>query len=313
MSGRKLAGEKPSGWTVDLSLIAVALIWGATFILVKQALAGVSTLLFLTLRFAFATVALALIFRKEFRNADVSRAMRGGLIAGCFLFSGYVLQTFGLKYTSASKTGFITGLYIPLVPLFSSLIYKKLPKVSEIMGVLAAFTGMALMTIQKSFFDIGLGDLLVAGCAVAYAFHILVLGRFAGSANLGVLTVVQIATAAALSSGTFWWAEPVHIQWSAGLWVALLVTSLLATALAFAVQTWAQRYSSPTRTALIFSMEPLFAWATSYVVVGEVLSKRATFGGVLILAGILMVELKPIPGFSFLVSRFSLLKRAGDR
>jgi drug/metabolite transporter (DMT)-like permease len=292
MTGGQLAGQKPPGWAVDLSLIAVALIWGATFILVKQALAGVSTLLFLALRFAIATLALALIFRKEFRAADVSRAVRGGLIAGCFLFSGYVLQTFGLKYTSASKTGFITGLYIPLVPLFSSIIYKKIPRKSEVMGVLAAFTGMAMMTVQKSFLDIGKGDWLVAGCAVAYAFHILVLGRFAGSANLGVLTVVQIATAAALSAGTFWWAEPVHIEWSAGLWVALLVTSLLATALAFSVQTWAQRYSSPTRTALIFSMEPVFAWATSYVVAGEVLSKRAAVGGALILAGILMVEVR---------------------
>jgi|HubBroStandDraft_3_1064219.scaffolds.fasta_scaffold97185_1 drug/metabolite transporter (DMT)-like permease len=293
-----MSGKKPAGWLVDSSLIAVALIWGTTFILVKQALAGVSTLLFLTLRFALATVALALIFRKELRHIKTGSALRGGLIAGVFLFSGYVLQTFGLKYTSASKTGFITGLYIPLVPLFSSLIYKKIPRSSEVIGVLLAFSGMALMTIQKSFLDIGRGDLLVAGCAVAYAFHILVLGRFAGSANLGVLTVVQIATAAALSSGTFWWAEPVHIQWSAGLWLALLVTSLLATALAFAVQTWAQRYSSPTRTALIFSMEPVFAYATSYVVAGEVLSKRAAFGGFLILAGILMVELKPAQGKS---------------
>jgi drug/metabolite transporter (DMT)-like permease len=293
-----MSGQKPSGWLVDLSLIAVALIWGTTFILVKQALAGVSTLLFLTIRFAIATLALALIFRKEFRHANIARGVRGGLIAGSLLFAGYVLQTTGLKYTSASKTGFITGLYIPLVPLFSSLIYKKLPRMSEVMGVLAAFTGMALMTIQKSFLDVGLGDLLVAGCAVVYAFHILALGRFAGSANLGVLTVVQIATAAVLSAGTFWWAEPVHVQWSAGLWSALLITGLLATALAFGVQTWAQRFSSPTRTALIFSMEPLFAWATSYVVAGEVLSKRAAFGGILILAGILMVELKPFRGSS---------------
>src|ERR1700683_1714742 len=150
MSRRETSGQKPPGWTVDLSLIAVALIWGTTFILVKQALAGVSTLLFLTLRFAIAALALALIFRKEFRQPNLARGLRGGLIAGGFLFCGYVLQTFGLKYTSSSKTGFITGLYIPLVPLFSSLIYKKIPRPAEVMGVLAAFTGMALMTIQES-------------------------------------------------------------------------------------------------------------------------------------------------------------------
>lgn len=286
-------GTRPPGWLVDLSLISVALIWGSTFVLVKDALADVSTLLFLTIRFALAALALALIFRKELHCPNFSRGLRGGLIAGVCLFGGYVLQTFGLRYTSAAKAGFITGLYIPLVPLFGSLIYRKLPRTSEILGVLAAFAGLALMTIQRDFFDIGRGDLLVAGCAVAYSFHILVLGRFAGSAGVGVLTVVQIATGAAIGAGTFWWAEPVRVRWTAGVWIALLVTSLLATALAFSVQTWGQRYSSPTRTAVIFAMEPVFAWATSYVLAGEVLSRRAAFGGVLILAGILLVELKP--------------------
>lgn len=285
--------RKPPGWLVDFSLVAVALIWGATFILVKQALGEISTLLFLTLRFSIATIVLALIFHKRFRQENIGRAVRAGFLAGSLLFTGYVLQTFGLKYTSASKTGFITGLYIPLVPLFSSVIYKKTPQTSEIMGVLAAFTGLALMSIQRTLFDIGLGDVLVAGCAVAYAFHILVLGRFAGSADVGVLTVAQIATTALLSAATFRWAEPAHLHWTASVWVALLVTGLLATALAFSVQTWAQRYSSPTRTALIFSTEPVFAWVASYLLAGEVLSERAAIGAALILSGILLVELKP--------------------
>jgi len=284
---------RPAGWQVDLSLIAVALIWGVTFILVKEALAGISTLLFLAIRFSIATVALAIIFHKQLTRANFSQGIRGGVIAGCFLFTGYVLQTFGLKHTSAAKTGFITGLYIPLVPIFSSLIYRRLPNPAEVTGVLMAFAGTVLMTVQSSLFDIRMGDLLVAGCAVAFSFHILALGRFAGSSALGVLAVTQIGTTALLSCVTFWWAEPVHVQWSSTVATALLVTSLLATALAFSVQTWGQRYSSPTRTALIFAMEPVFAWATSYVVAGEVLSGRAVIGGLLILSGILMVELKP--------------------
>jgi drug/metabolite transporter (DMT)-like permease len=289
-----MTAEKPRRWLVDLSLVGVCLIWGATFILVKRALADISTLLFLTLRFTAATAVLVLIFRKQFRSPNLRMSLRAGVLAGLCLFSGYVLQTFGLKYTSASKTGFLTGLYIPLVPLFSAVIYKKIPQISELCGVGAAFAGMALMTIQSDLLDINRGDLLVAGCAVAYAFHILLLSRFAGSANLGVLIVTQIATGMGVGAGTFWWTEPVRVEWTANVWVALVVTSLLATALAFSVQTWAQRWSSPTRTALIFSMEPLFAWATSYVVAGEVLSRRGTLGAVLILSGILLVELKPV-------------------
>jgi drug/metabolite transporter (DMT)-like permease len=111
--------------------------------------------------------------------------------------------------------------------------------------------------------------------------------------NIGVFLVAQIATGAAVGAATFWWAEPVRIQWSVPLITALAVTSLFATALAFSIQTWAQRWTSPTRTALIFALEPVFAWITSFLLLGEVLSRRAGVGAALILAGILMVELKP--------------------
>jgi drug/metabolite transporter (DMT)-like permease len=215
------------------------------------------------------------------------------VLAGIFLFGGYVLQTAGLKFTSASKAGFITGLYVPLVPIIGGLAYQKLPQMSELIGVVIAVAGTILLTVQKDILDIGRGDLLVAGCAAAFACHIVILGRFAPKSNLGLLTVAQIATGALLGAATFWWVEPVRLAWSTNVWVALAVTSLLATALAFSIQTWAQRWSSPTRTALIFSLEPVFAWLTSYLVAGEVLSQRGMAGAALILAGILIVELKP--------------------
>jgi drug/metabolite transporter (DMT)-like permease len=288
-----MTGQRPAGWKVDGSLIAVALVWGATFVLVKQALADVSTLLFLTLRFSVAAVVLALIFRNEFRAPNALVSLRRGAFAGIFLFVAYVLQTAGLKFTSASKAGFITGLYVPLVPIMGGLIDRKLPQISELAGVAMACVGMFLLTVQTNILDIGRGDLLVAGCAVAYTIQMVILGRFAPVSNLGVLTVSQIATGALIGAATFWWVEPVRIAWSPSVWVALAVTSLLATALAFTIQTWAQRWTSPTRTALIFALEPVFAWVTSYLVAGEVLSRRAAVGAALILGGVLTVELKP--------------------
>jgi len=284
---------RPAGWLVDLSLVGVSLIWGATFVLVKQALADVSTLLFLTLRFTIAAAVLAMVFRAELRSANLRRSFQGGLLAGVFLFAGYVLQTFGLKFTTASKAGFLTGLYVPLVPLFSSMVYQRLPQFTELIGVATAFAGVVLLTVQRDILEIGPGDLLVIACAGAYAIHILVLGRFAPVSSVGLLSVGQIATGACLGAATFWWVEPVRLHWSSGVWIALAVTSLLATAMAFWVLTWAQRYASPTRTALIGSLEPVFAWATSYVVAGEVLPRRGVAGAALILAGILLVELKP--------------------
>ncbi|HTC35462.1 MAG TPA: DMT family transporter [Bryobacteraceae bacterium] len=289
-----MTAARPSSWKVDGSLVAVTLIWGSTFVLVKQALADVSTLLFLTLRFSIAAVALAIIFHKEFRAPNARASLGRGVIAGIFLFGGYVLQTAGLQYTSASKAGFITGMYVPLVPIIGGLVLQKLPQISELIGIAIACAGMVLLTVQKDIFDINRGDLLVLGCAAAYSCHILILGRFSPQSNVGVLTVAQIATGALLGASTFWWIEPVRLAWTPNVWLALGVTSLLATALAFFVQTWAQRYSSPTRTVLIFSLEPVFAWLTSYLITGEVLSGRGVAGAVLILIGILVVELKPI-------------------
>jgi drug/metabolite transporter (DMT)-like permease len=292
-----ISARRPPGWLVDGSLVVMTLIWGATFVMVKRALADASTLLFLTIRFGTAAFVLALIFRtdfrKDFRAGNIGVSMRGGLLAGFCLFSGYVLQTLGLRYTTASKAAFLTGFTTPMVAVLSSVVYRRAPQLIEVMGVATAFLGMALMTIPGDRFQIGDGDLLVAGCAVAFAFHILTTGRFASRVNMGVFTATQIATGAAVGAATFWWVEPVRIQWSLPLIVALVVTSLFATALAFSIQTWAQRWTSPTRTALIFAMEPVFAGITSYVLVGEVLSGRAALGAGLILGGVLMVELKP--------------------
>jgi drug/metabolite transporter (DMT)-like permease len=285
--------RRPPGWLVDGSLVVMTLIWGATFVIVKRALTDASTLLFLTIRFGTAAFVLALIFRKDFRAGNIGISVRSGILAGFCLFSGYVLQTLGLRYTTASKAAFLTGFTTPMVAVLSSIVYRRAPQLVEVLGVATAFIGMALMTIPSDRFQISAGDLLVAGCAVAFAFHILTTGRFASQINMGVFTVTQIATGAAMGAATFWWTEPVRIQWTLPLFGALAVTSLFATALAFSIQTWAQRWTSPTRTALIFALEPVFAWITSFLLAGELLSGRATVGAALILCGVLLVELKP--------------------
>ena len=164
-------------WRADLALVFVCMVWGATFVLVKEALADISTLLFLAVRFTMAATALTLVFLGPMRRAgNRGQAVRGGAIAGVLLFSGYVLQTFGLKLTTATKTAFITALYIPLVPVFSALIHRRAPQAAESTGVLMAAVGMGLMTAHRNLLEVSAGDLLVAGCAVAFALHIVALG-----------------------------------------------------------------------------------------------------------------------------------------
>jgi drug/metabolite transporter (DMT)-like permease len=282
-------------WRADLALIFITFIWGATFILVQRALADASTLLFLALRFSLATIALGLAFRPLASKLGQARRMLGGaVLAGVCLFAGYLLQTVGLRYTTASKSAFITGLCIVIVPVFAAVVKRKKPQAAEVLGVVVATCGLGLLTLGGTeVLRIGRGDLLTVGCAVAFAAQILVVDHWAPKIGFDAFTLVQIATAACLALGSFWWVEPPVIRWSLVVVGALTVTGLLATALAFAVQAWAQQYTSPTRTALIFAMEPVFAWGTSFVVAGEMLSRRASLGAALILAGILLVELQP--------------------
>lgn len=283
-------------WQADLALAGITLIWGATFVLVKEALSGISTLLFLALRFSIASLALAAAFRGRLGAFHPrSRAFRGGLLAGVFLFAGYVFQTFGLRLTTPSKSAFLTGLSIVLVPLFGAAVYKKAPQLAEMLGVAVAAAGMALLTLEGASLRIGPGDLLTLCCAVAFAFHILTVGRILTSGGFEVLSLAQISASAVLAWSICWWAETPAMKWTPPVLGALAVTGLLATALAFSVQAWAQQHTTATRTALIFALEPVFAWMTSYLLQGETLSRPAAGGAVMILAGILLVELKPPP------------------
>lgn len=279
----------------DLALVLVCLVWGSTFILVKGALEQVSTLLFLTIRFAAASVALAIVFRAREEKGSWSHVqeLRAGAIVGLCLFTGYCLQTSGLRYTTAAKAGFITGFYIPLVPLIGAIIYRRMPYWSEALGMILATAGMALLTMPSFGLSIGRGDLLVLGSTVAYALHILALGYFARFVSHRKLALYQISTGAILGALTFWWLETPNWHFTGEVLLALVVTSLLATAFAFSIQSWAQQFTTPTRTALIFSMEPVFAWAASFLIAGETLSGRALIGAGLILSGIVLAELKP--------------------
>ncbi|MEJ7605570.1 MAG: DMT family transporter [Bryobacteraceae bacterium] len=198
-----------------------------------------------------------------------------------------------MKLTTPARSGFITGLYVPLIPLLVAIIYRKLPLFSECAGITLAAIGMSLMTLDFARLTVGPGDLLTLGCAVAFAIHMLILGHYATRIDTQWLTLLQLGTCATLAALTVPWIEQPYGRWSTRVVLAVAVTSLLATALAFTVQTWGQRHTTPSRTALIFALEPVFAWLTSYLYAGEVLTRQVVFGAVCILAGILLVELKP--------------------
>ncbi|HXB75011.1 MAG TPA: DMT family transporter [Candidatus Acidoferrales bacterium] len=285
----------------ELALVGNAAIWGATFVLVKAALGGVSPAMFLAARFSVAAAALLVLFRGIWKEPVSWKSLAGGGLTGIFLYSGFLLQTLGLRLTTAPKSAFITGLSTVMVPLLAALVYRIRPQVSEVAGVLVATAGMGLMTLEGPVGSISgsiggsisRGDWLTFSCAIAFAAHIVTLGHFSGRMSFELLSVMQVGFAALAALLLLPWVETPQTQWRSMVIWAIMITGLLATALAFTVQAWAQHYTTATRTALIYSLEPVFAWMTSYCITGESLSGRAAAGAALILSGVVLVEMKP--------------------
>jgi drug/metabolite transporter (DMT)-like permease len=290
-SGLTASTEQPT-WRADLALASNTLVWGSTFVLVKSALDDASALLFVAIRFSLATLVMAWVFRDRWSLR--AGPPRGGLLAGACLFGGYAFQTTGLRLTTASKAAFLTGLAVLLVPLLSSLVYRVYPHASEVLGVIVATLGMGLMTLDRNIRGLSSGDTLEVLCALAFAGHIVVLGHYSKLQPFEPLAVWQLGTTAVLALGGFWWIEKPYFHSSSILWGALLVSSLLSTALAFTVQAWAQQITTDTHAALIYAFEPVVAGIFSFTFMGERLPGKAIFGAGLILGGILVAELKPI-------------------
>jgi len=275
-------------------LVLVTLVWGVTFVQIKDALGDISPLLFNAVRMTLAGAALALVFRKHLRMS--AAALRTGIWMGTLLWMGYEFQTTGLVLTTPSKSAFLTGVSVVLVPVFLALIWRRHINRWTSLGVLAAFAGLYLLTVPSAgsglLSGINRGDLLTLGCAVTFAFQIIFMGRAMCSHPFEQIATLQACVAAVLMAVTVPLLEKPHAIWSPRVVIAILVTGLLATAAAFTIQAWAQQFTPPTHTALIFVLEPVFAWASSYLLLGERLGTRAGLGALLIIAGVLLSELK---------------------
>ncbi len=281
----------------DLALAFCSLVWGATFVVVKNALAYASVFAFMGVRFGLAAVVMGLIFLPAPRK--LNRASVGaGALMGCFMFAGYTLQTLGLKFTSPSKAAFITGSSVVIVPMLLAAFGRRRINRWVWAGALAALAGLYFLTVpSEGFKRLSTGDLLVVGCAVMFALHIITVGRFTAQHSVAALSLLQVATTAALTGlslplvAAAGWEQPRFVL-VPRLVFAVAITALGATAIAFSLQVWAQQYTTPTHTAILFSLEPVFAGLTSFLVAHERLGGRALAGAALVFAGILIAELR---------------------
>jgi drug/metabolite transporter (DMT)-like permease len=270
-----------------VALIAVSAVWGVTFVQVKDAVAVYPLLAFLAVRFVLATAALAVP-----AGARMVRLGRRGVVAagalGLLLAAGYVLQTAGLERTTVSGTGFVTGMYVVLTPVIALALFRTRIGLAAWLGVALSTGGLALLSGVHS--GSALGDLLVLAAAAIYSLQIVLMERFAPRYDALAFTLVEMASAAlgllvvAAAHGDL------AVPHGATVWAALLVTGIFASALGFFVQTWAQKDTSATRTALAFAMEPVFTAFFGYTLAGDRLGAVGWGGCAAIMAGIVLAE-----------------------
>ena len=279
------------GRASELALVAVAAVWGLTFVMVQDAIATLPVLAFLAYRFLAAAALVALIAPSALRRLGRD-GVRAGALMGAFLTGGYVTQTYALQHTTASNVGFITGLFVVLTPLLGALVLGLPVTRSALAAALVAATGLALLAGVGT--DVRpLGDGLALASAVCFAAHILATARGVAGHDVTGLLIVQLAICGAaclLAAGTTG-----TLEWPSGgqVWLALAVTGVLASAAAFFVQTYAQRHAPPARTALILASEPAFAGLFGYLLADDRLTAAGWVGAGLIVAAIVLVDLVP--------------------
>jgi drug/metabolite transporter (DMT)-like permease len=257
---------------------------------------------------------LAVAYHSSWRTIRRAHIAAGALVGLC-LAIGYQFQTTGLARTTPSKSAFITGLVVVLVPLFSIVPALRAPgahkpRWNAFLGAAIAFLGILLLTAPSAqraasagmlagllpdLSTINLGDALTFGCAIGFALHCIALSHVSPRIGFRPLAILQIGFCAVFMAVSLPFIEHPHIHWTARLIIALIIAAVLATAAAFSIQSWAQSILPPTHTALLLTMEPVFAWITAFLVMGERLGLRPAIGAILILTGIALTELVPQP------------------
>ncbi len=273
----------------ELILLAMTLIWGSTFVLVKTALGQASPFVFLATRFFIATLFIRLILADKFKVIP-KETLRAGIILGVFLFLGFAFQTVGLKFTTASKSAFVTSMSVVLVPILATFLTKDRPKNSSLVGILLVVIGMYFLTLPKSQ-KFNAGDILTVFCAVAFAFQIIYVEIYNKKYDTAQLLYVQLLATFVLSLPSIFLFDKFQFDLGATLIFTLLTTSIVATCLVFYLQNKFQKNTTATKAAVIYTLEPVFASFFAYFSFGETLGTVSLIGAAFIICGTLVSEL----------------------
>lgn len=279
----------------DLSMLIIAFIWGVSFVLVKDALADIGPFVFVGFRFMLAFLVLAALSYRDVLKMRRSTIGYGCLL-GFFLFIGYAFQTVGLKYTTSSHAGFVTGVSVVLVPIMDSILYKKKPSLVTVITVAMAALGLFLVSVPWGSIKFSVGDLIVLVGAFGFAVHIILVDAYSHQHNAIAITAIQILVVGVLCTAIGSAVETIPVRITLSAMSAIIVTAVLSTALAFLVQNYMQKFSTPTRFAVVLTTEPVFAAVAGYIWAGDRLPGSGLFGcGLILLAMVITVLFRKKP------------------
>ena len=272
----------------DISLFFVAVVWGGGFIAVKDTLTTVTPMLILSIRFIIAAVIMYILFYRKMGKIEKTDWKKGSIV-GIFLYLAFGFQTYGLQFTTASKQGFLTAIYVVVVPFLYWILYRKTPKKKVFIGSALTIVGIGLIGLQGSI-SFNIGDSLTLICAILFAMHIIAIEYFAKDMDIYKLAFIQIAVAAILSTISAILTEPITLNLTTRAWYSILFLAIFSTFLCFTVQTIAQKYTSSSHASILMSLESVFGAIFGVVLLGETMTPIMILGCFLIFVAILIVE-----------------------
>ncbi len=273
----------------EIILLSLTVIWGGTFAIVKGALNDTSPLFFIGVRFLLAAAILILIFNKKIKGITLVEIQKGSIL-GILLFFGFATQTIGLQFTTASKAAFLTGTMVIFTPIFQFIMEKKAPRLGNILGVLIVTAGLYLLTSPKGA-EFNFGDGLNLVCAIVFAVYIVYLDMATQEGDPLRLTFVQILTNGLISMFAALLIEDIFIRLTSNLVLSFSYLVILATILTLYLSTKWQKETTPTRAAVIYTIEPVFAAVIAYLLLSEIIGSLGIIGGAVIIFGLLISEI----------------------
>ena len=278
-----------------LAIFATAVIWGTSFVVLKNTLDSMGTLWVLAIRFTVSAFLLCLMAGRHLKSIS-KPCIKGGVMMGVFLAAAYIVQTYGLLYTTPGKNAFLTATYCVLTPFLAWLVYKRKPGMFNVVAAVFCIAGVGFVSLNEGFSDINIGDVLTIICGLFYSFQIILLENYSDAGEASTLTAVQFVTAALICwiGALIFEAPPQNVPASA--WMEIAYLSVMCTAVCFYLQAWGMKYTPSSTVAMIMTLEAVFGVIFSVLLFKEVVTVKMLIGFVLIFVAVVFSEAQPLKG-----------------